>query len=83
MKTLDRSTLCSGGAEKAQLAMQCSKTASKTMNSWVVSVLCSSGGEEAIKCAKMTDVKLLAHSPVILAPYATIEYLLVDLCGKI
>ncbi len=83
MKTLDKATLCSGGAEKAQIAMQCSRAAPKKMNSRVVSVLCSSGGDEAIKCAKMTDVKLLARSPGALAPYATIEHLLVDLCGKI
>ncbi len=83
MNTLDRSTLCSGGAEKAQIAMQCSRTAPKSMNSRVVSVLCSRGGEEAIKCAKTTDIKILAHSPGILAPYTTIDNLLVDLCGKI
>ncbi len=83
MKTLDRSTLCSGGAEKAQIAMQCSRTAPKNMNLRVVSVLCSRGGEEAIKCAKFTDIKALAHSPGILAPYTTIADLVVDLCGKI
>ncbi len=82
MKTLDRSTLCYGGAEKAQVAMQCSRTAPKNMNSRVVSVLCSRGGEEAIKCAKMTDFNILAHSPGILAPYTTIDNLLVDICGK-
>ncbi len=83
MKTLDRATLCSEGAEKAQIAMQCSRAAPPKMNSWVVLVLCSSGGDEAIKCAKMTDIRLLSRSPGALAPYATIDHLLIDLCGKI